>query len=111
MPRTAVALPIAKTPMLHHHTGGPSRSNAMRTNPYTATLVITPLISAETWLRAAGRGGGSQKRRARMAERNQDIERHQPALGPAAERHEQKAQRTNPRRWRGRADGIKGIAA
>ena len=32
----------------------------MRTNPYTATLVITPLIRAETWLGAAGWASGSQ---------------------------------------------------
>ena len=32
----------------------------MRTKPYTATLVITPLISAETWLGAAGCASGSQ---------------------------------------------------
>ena len=57
---TAVALPIASTTMLHHHAGVPSRSNAMRTKPYTATLVITPLISADTWLGAAGWASGSQ---------------------------------------------------
>ena len=32
----------------------------MRIRPYTATLVITPLISAETWLGAAGWASGSQ---------------------------------------------------
>ena len=32
----------------------------MRTKPYTATLVMTPLISAETWLGAAGWASGSQ---------------------------------------------------
>ena len=32
----------------------------MRTNPYTATFVITPLISADTWLGAAGCASGSQ---------------------------------------------------
>ena len=31
----------------------------MRMKPYTATLVITPLISAETWLGAAGCASGS----------------------------------------------------
>ncbi len=34
--------------MLHHHNGGPDRSKTMRTNPYTATLVMTPLINADT---------------------------------------------------------------
>ena len=44
----------------HHQTGAPSRSNTMRTKPYTATLVMTPLIKAETWLGAAGCATGSQ---------------------------------------------------
>src|SRR5215469_18290054 len=53
---TAVIPPSARTTMLHHQAGVPMRSNAMR----TATLVITPLISAETWLGAAGCASGNQ---------------------------------------------------
>ena len=45
--------------MLHHQSGGPSRSKTMRTKPYTATLVMTPLMRAETWLGAAGWASGS----------------------------------------------------
>ena len=57
---TAVISASASTTRLHHQAGGPRRSKAMRTNAYTATLVITPLISAETWLGAAGWASGSQ---------------------------------------------------
>ena len=32
----------------------------MRTKPYTATLVMTPLMSADTWLGAAGCASGNQ---------------------------------------------------
>src|SRR5271165_356615 len=52
--------PIARTRVPDHQVGAPSRSKAMRMKPYTATLVITPLINAETWLGAAGCASGSQ---------------------------------------------------
>src|SRR5438105_1318886 len=56
---TAVTPPSSATNAPHHQAGVPSRSNTMRTKPYTATLVMTPLISAETWLGAAGCASGS----------------------------------------------------
>ena len=47
----------------------------MRTKPYTATLVITPLMSADTWLGAAGCASG-----------NQTCSGTSPALEPAPSR-------------------------
>jgi hypothetical protein len=54
MPITAVIPPSARMTTLHHHSGAPIRSKTTRMKPYTATLVMTPLINAETWLGAAG---------------------------------------------------------
>ena len=58
-PSTQVMPARPITRMLHHHVAGPNRSKTTRTKPYTATLVITPLIRAETWLGAAGWASGS----------------------------------------------------
>ena len=52
--------PKASTNPPHHHTGAPSKSNTMRMKPYTATLVMTPLIKADMWL---GVGPGAQVKR------------------------------------------------
>src|SRR6185503_9616153 len=52
--------PSSGTSAPHHQAGEPSRSKTMRTKPYTATLVMTPLISAETCVGAAGCASGSQ---------------------------------------------------
>src|SRR5437763_82164 len=46
-----------------HHVGAPSRSKAMRMKPYTATFVITPLISPHGQVQA-GEEGRIERQRA-----------------------------------------------
>src|SRR5258708_33784272 len=58
-PSSALAAPKSSTTPPDHQAGGPIRSKTMRTKPYTATLVMTPLMSADTWLGAAGCASGN----------------------------------------------------
>jgi hypothetical protein len=59
-PPTAEAVPASMSATPHHGGPTPSQSVPARSRPITPSLIITPDMSAETWLGAAGCATGSQ---------------------------------------------------
>ena len=59
-PPTAESAPTASTSTPNQTGRTPTHSTSTRTSPYSATLIITPLISAETGAGAIGWARGSQ---------------------------------------------------